>query len=384
MPYSTVAALKTSALWKRIDELHGMAAAKLQKFVNVFDAVYERVLRNGGSINEAESSAIAIALPVARRAATKAFMAGLEENLHYFAPMMPHQLAMDASGNITGQEYSFEMVKNDLSLMKNIASGMAFNWDHNGMHPLGVIRDIILPKDAPADVQAKLDPSTPYLYVASYHTDIPEEARSEDGISSEWAALAVDGKNEVIPQTFAVSHQPLNNTNSGIGKVAAVPKTEENLIKPNTASDEQGDKMSDELKAQVAALTTERDGIKEQMASLTSTVDTANNEVTDLKAAKAALETQVASLTAEAKKAEADKYADGLVAAGRIPTDAATKMASLYIKLGKEAVDEMAALFPKTALGAHAAQGLAAVPTIENDALESKLRKALGMKPKEN
>ena len=86
MPYGTVEALRASTLFKRMSDLQKMSTHALGIFVATFDSVHARVLRHGGSPDEAESTAIPIALSAARRA--RAAAAGtVERAKHFFVPV---------------------------------------------------------------------------------------------------------------------------------------------------------------------------------------------------------------------------------------------------------------------------------------------------------
>jgi hypothetical protein len=230
--------------------------------------------------------------------------------------------------------------------------------------------------------------------VASYSKDITEEARNEIGVSMEWDSFkAASGKMEVIPYTFAVSATPLNGPEHGIKRVASIPavEVEQKVIKDSPVGDEQGDNMSDELKAQVASLTVEVDTHKAkvaefeaQVASLTSERDAQSKTVADLTAEKAALTTQIASLQAAALKVEAGQFAESLAKAGKIPTDKAEFVAGLYLKHGKDETEAIVASLSTGTLGANAGRSVAAVPNVNGeDKIKAAVKAALGVK-KEN
>lgn len=217
MPFDSVRDLKTSALYNRMDTLQTMSDTKLDRFVSVFNSVFNRVRRNGGTEDEAESTAVPLALSAARRASI--VNQRVEDEVHFVAAHMPEQMAGGPRG-FTGDEYDFRIVKEMPDMVNDAVAGNLFTHGHGGP-AVGVIRGIVLRDDAPDEVKERTDPDAPFLYRASYFEDTAEAVREMKGVSAEWASIPLDnGKRLAMPGTFVVTDHPLNPPYTGIRMVA--------------------------------------------------------------------------------------------------------------------------------------------------------------------
>lgn len=403
MPWATVDEFRSSETYRKFKSVHGWTQAKLAKFVAAFNEVYYRAKRNGADDTQAESSAFGIAFSVAKRAASEETVSKAKKEVHYFAAFAPHMNGRDPAGKeVQASEFKFTLVEKSLPMLRTLVSGLAFNYHHDHAQEQGVIRDIVRTSDAPAEVQKATDPAVPFLFVASYRSDASEPVANEVRISPEWLVL---DENEVLPMTFASTHDPLNGDELGIKRVAAAllvdPAAETPKPDPATPSTEPAnDAKKDESDATKTALaaangasaksfehqqgsvapketppmpegdppitTPEQFGAK--VASLTTELD---NEKKARKAAemsaaawKSEFETAkrtVTELQAAALEAQAESAALKLVQDGKATADQVTYFASLYKTLGQESFDELVAALPKSALGAYAVKAAAQV-----------------------
>lgn len=387
MPFATLADLRASALFSRSKVIQSFNEDQLAKFASIYNAVHGRVLKNGGTEDEAESQAVAIALSAARRHTPVTAPRAAEASLHYFAPMMPEQLAGTREGGLAGQENDFSWVRENPDIASLIARGNAFNHDHAADEQLGIIHGVVLPEHVPAHITFDRE-NTPFLFVASYFADTPEHLKREAGISAEWEDWpAPDGRHVIIPHTFAVSATPLNPPVTGIRKVssssvevrnprgvlrvlppALFPQVEEtdsslqvngdgmtpnpNPGKPPAGEGDAADKIASirtefeqklaSMQAELAEANKFRVALASLVAAKPEAVDPAK-AVGDLTARFASLEAENKRIAAEhaafkvaALKADATRFAETLVSEGKIASADVGKWAGLYEKVGKD------------------------------------------------
>lgn len=403
MPWATVADFLASETYRKFKSVHGWTNAKLSKFVAAFNEVYYRAKRNGADEQQAESSAYGIAFSVAKRAASEETVSKAKKEVHYFAAFAPHMNGRDPEGKVVeASEFKFTLVEKSLPMLRTLVSGLAFNYHHERAEEQGIIRDIVRTSDAPADIQKATDPSVPFLFVASYRSDVSEPVASEVRISPEWLVL---DDNEVLPMTFAATHDPLNGDELGIKRVAsallvepAAEAAKADATSPSTepvADAKKGE--PDATKTALAAVggasaksfehqqgsvvpketppvpgddppitTPEQFGAK--VASLTTDLDNERKlrKAAEMSAAawKSEFETAkktVVELQAAALEATAESAALKLVQDGKATADQVTYFAALYKTLGQESFDELVAALPKSALGAYAVKAAAQV-----------------------
>lgn len=400
MPFSSIQDLKTSPLYTRSDTLRGFSQHQLQRFMEVFNAAFNRVLDRGGGKEHAEATAIAIALSAAKRA-SPSVNRNMEHVAHFFAAMAPQQLGGSSSG-IEGRVMDFTWIVQNPDLASIAVAGNEFNFEHDRQHTaLGQIRGVILTKDAPADVRAKTHKDIPFLFVASYYEDTDPQLKQLDTISAEWASLSeTDGIEIPLPLSFAVTRTPLNGPELGIQRVASlrmnpeaiaaltstrhetVKKDAQSFMKQRGTMPKTPEEQMQALQDRIAALEKElKDAEKstETLASLQATVtkfkgleglsealaalgksDKPVDSTEMMKKFEASLKVvsdervklveRVAAMERERLDEKASKFATTLVAEGRIPADAATKWASLFVSDAKMATD-LAASLPQGNLG---------------------------------
>lgn len=401
MVLSTIEELKQSALYKQSDALKSMSARQLTRFVEVFAAVASRVLERGGGAEEAERTALAIALSTARRVSASVERT-LEAEVHFFAAMAPQQFGGGADG-IRGRQFDFTWIVKNPDLASLTVAGNEFNWDHERhTTALGQVRGIVLAASAPAAVREKVHKDIPFLFVASYYTDVDADLKKIDTISAEWAALGEeDGVETPLPLSFAITRTPLNGPNLGIQRVASwsAPAEElatfeaslphEKVMNSMERSKELRGTMPNsvpELETQVASLTEKlkgHDALKEAIASFATSVKglglegfaslSAENPAAVLKTVEASLKKlaeersttnneikslkeTVASMQRATAEKEANEFAAGLVQAGKIKSDAAQKWAGIYVS-DKETAKALAEGLASATLGAAPAKG---------------------------
>lgn len=405
MVWKTVEDLRASALYKRSDTLKTMSTRQLQRFVEIFSAVYGRVTERGGSTENAENTAIAIALSTASRA-NASLGRSLETEMHFFAAMAPQQFG-DSPRGIEGHVFDFSWIVENSDIASLSVAGNEFNWDHQKAHTaLGQIRGIVLRKDAPPAVQKRTHKDIPFLVVASYYNDVDPEVKGIKTISAEWASLGEkDGVEIPLPHSFAVTRTPLNDASNGVEKVASwkpnekeyqtfvaalnpekvmspVPRYKEaRATMPRTTTTDPV--QEPDLAETVASLQKELEGyeslkeghaalqktiakfeglapLAEALASLgekpqdaatvVKTVEASLKVLVDgrkVDAAKiASLEKQFSDLATERATEKANEFAAGLVKAKKIPTDAIPKWSSLFLKDAKMAEELSASLAP--------------------------------------
>lgn len=419
MVFTSLAELKKSDLYKRSDALKAMSARQLSRFLDVFAAVYARIVERGGDEENAESTAIAIALPTARRASAS-LDREMENELHFFAAMTPQQFGGDANG-ISGQLLDFAWILENPDLASLTVAGNEFNWNHErATTALGQIRGLVLRKDAPLAVRRKTHKDVPFLFVASYYNDVDEELKELDTISAEWVVLAEnDGVSTPLPQSFAVARDPLNDPTSGILRVASwspekaelssflasmtgeeksealksprrASKEPRATMPPKTKSDthEESDlaemvaslqeqlKGHEKMEERIASLQKLASGLKgleplaEALASLgekqkdplvvLSTFEASLKQLADGKKTAdekiASLQVEIDGIKKERAAQKAGDFAASLLKEGKIKADQTEKWASLFLK-DESTAAELAAGLTATNLGEASGKG---------------------------
>lgn len=402
MLWASIDEFRKSAAYTTVTEFHGWTNEKLTKFLSAFQEIFTRAKRNGADDAKAEKLAFPIAFDIGKRAASADTIAKAESAVHYVAAMAKNQASRNLVGDtarIGGTECKFSLLETSLPLLKALVAGVAPNWQHNPEHQIGVIRDIVPRAAAPAEIQAKADPSTPFFFVASYRSDVPPEARNEIGVSAEWWPL---GGGEVLPFNFAKSHTPLNGPELGIAQVAALLSDQEPEKKTIVATTPKGyQSQSDsthtgvphmpnddtaegsatgsapdgDLKAQVAALSTdlEKERNARKNAELQVAAFKTQAEATEKLAKDASA--QVAALQKTADEKAADEAALGMVKDGKCAADKALFFKELYLSMGKEKFGAMVAALPTTTIGEGdgQAKGAGAPPVSLSDEKRKKL-----------
>lgn len=267
MPFQSVADLRKSDVFQRMPTLQNMSTAKLNKFVATFNNVHARALRNGASQDEAEISALRIALAAAKKAESVAARP-LEDTVSVFALMTADMFSSD-DGADTG------LVFPDVETMNDVMAGNPFNMNHDHSDQMGVIREVVATKDLPEELRSKVDPDVRVVVKASFFSDVPPEDR-HDTVSAEWFQPELkNGLQLAIPHTFAVtSVAPANGQELGIGRVAGTDGSLNAYEGDSTLSGSMGgepEKMAD-LETKVADLTTELQTEREKHASLAEQV----------------------------------------------------------------------------------------------------------------
>lgn len=406
MAWTSVAELKKSALYERW--LKNLTPRQLTRFMEVFSAVHSRVVERGGDEDNAENTALAIALSTAKRA--NASTRKLEPELHFYAAMTPQQFGGGKDG-IAGRLLDFSWIEENPDLASLAVRGNEFNWDHDQAQGIGQVHGIVLRKDAPASIRKKTHRDVPFLFVASYYKDTPPAVKKLATISAEWATLAEeDGIEMPLPLTFAVTKEPLNDPTMGIERVASwAPKKPEleAFVASLTGQTKSGElktpaprykqpratmpkpKVDEEqdLAEQVASLQEqlkERDDAMEKLQSrvasmkgleplaealaslgekkkdptmVLSMFEASLKQLSDAKKTAdekiASIQTAFDAMRSERATEKANEFAAGLVKAGKIKADSTEKWASLFLKDAEAA---------KTA-----AEGIAGVGLGEND-----------------
>jgi hypothetical protein len=229
MPFDSVNDLQDSALFQRMESLQEMSTRQLRRFTRVFNRVHDRILRNGGDQDEAESTAVPIALNIARRAERHAeAMAGreLEDQSHYFVAHMPEQMGIRA-GAPDVDNLDFSLIKRAPKVAEAFVDGNAFKHSHsetspgegNG-EPIGQIVGIHTPDELPGSIAEHVDPDAPFVYEGKFFNDTSDDVKAKQGVSAEWKALPMGEKDFLIPDTFVITEKPFNPPTTGIKKVA--------------------------------------------------------------------------------------------------------------------------------------------------------------------
>ena len=215
MPFQSVAELRASPIFQRMATLRNMSTAKLQRFIAAFNTVHARATRNGATTDEAEVSAIRIALAAAKKAEAIAARP-LEDTVHVYALMATDMFSVD-DGVDTG--YVFP----NTQTMNAVMAGNPFNLNHDHTDQMGVIRQVMATKDIPAELKGRIDPDIRVAALVSFFKDVPPEDRHVTA-SAEWVEMELSsGHKMAVPFTFAVtSVSPANGKELGIGKVATL------------------------------------------------------------------------------------------------------------------------------------------------------------------
>lgn len=417
MPFETVENLKESDLFDRVSTLQQLSTDQLRKFVQVFDSVHERVLRNDGDPDQAESNAIALALPAAKRATLPTEedrQRSLEDEVHFFATMMPEQFAMSDPREADGEPApDAELL--DLGFFEEnprIASAIMrdnlVTVDHDDEQAAGIIRDVIHPSDAPEEVQEATDPDAPFLVVASYFEDTPDDIKESDGISPEFTPIRTGGERDLaVPSNFTIGDDtpPLNAPETGIKKVATLTKDEADgvcdmeTLMPAGEPDKGGastamsgdgtddDPSIEDLQQQVASLKDTLDEVEDDAKLATDLDDRFSNveskldefqqnlasalgmdeepdeEPEDLTPDRVAtlieeqveeeteeLRQKVATMKEQKLRNKAEEFSQGLVEDGKIASDAADEWEDRYVD-DPEGTQELADTLPEQTLG---------------------------------
>lgn len=397
MPYATIEELRASPLYERMASLRALAPESLQRFLATFNAVYARVVKNGGAPDEAESKAVAISLDVARGGAPRRNpLRTVEAATHFVVPMMPEQLGA-AGGDATqivGRSLDFSLVREHLETVRASVRDREFNYDHDRRVGLGVVRDVVLPSDA-ADVEVPAD--APFLLVASYYADVPKDIREIRQVSAEWfEAPLTDGTVLALPHTFAVTPAPLNGAGHGIGIIASAtpgapsagrsPDVNANLhdlsgtvpspmtqagagAKPDAGADataaiaslrkdlDAGKAENDRLQKEYAAVKASLESITTGLAGLVKSpagaepkpddlVKSVSARVASLEQAHTATVKEITAMRVASLKSAASAFADSLVRERKIKTEDHAVFASLHEANPEHALKVAAALVP--------------------------------------
>lgn len=429
MPFNSIRELKTSALFQRMTTLQTMSDTKLEKFASVFNSVFDRVKRNGGTNDEAESTAIPLALSAAKRASI--VNQRVEDEVHFVAAHVPEQMSSNKRGFVA-EEYDFDLVAEMPDVVDDAVKGNLFTHGHGGP-AVGVIRGITLRDEAPDEVKEKTDPDVPFLYEASYFEDTAERVREMKGVSAEWASIPMDnGKWLAFPGTFVVTENPLNPPYTGIRMVASMDEVEENDLEipsvnlrrlyskdagmEGTMAEETGiDNLSDEeVRAKLAeqqaalqdleeekaeietrfeeaeagldrlaslekALGKEPDAeepVEERIASLEDALTSRAEEKEQAEQRIASLEEDLASLKEQEAEREAEAWAEENLA-GRVPTDKWGTWQDRY-KADPEGTKDLVASLPKGLLDGEGADA-DALPQEDAAAMDEQIDEALGI-----
>jgi len=221
MPWETLAELKASETYQKSETLRKMPEFRLRRFMGVFNAIYAKKIEAGSSKEEAESAAFAMAYASASRFQPTPSGSRPEEKRHYASTMAPLQFS---EGGVV-QDQSFEMVQKNLATISAAVAGSAFNLDHEGTEPLGIIHRLLPVGEVPdAEARAALPEDAPFVTEFSYFEGTPDDLKKVDTVSAEWLrAKRADGRHEVIlPFSFAVTDDPASDKSFGIGIYANV------------------------------------------------------------------------------------------------------------------------------------------------------------------
>lgn len=422
MPFKSVNDLKNSDLFRRMDSLKTMGDTKLEKFVNVFNGVFERVRRNGGTEDEAESTAVPLALSAARRASI--VNQRVEDEVHFVAAHMPEQFTANQQG-FEAAEFDFSIVDAIPDVVDEAVAGNLFTHGHGGPS-VGVIRGIVPRGEAPQEVQEKADPDTPFLFKASYFEDTADRVREMKGVSAEWASIPLDnGKKLAFPGSFVVTESPLNPPYTGIRMVAGHGQdAEEDLTIPSVnvrrlysedggmgqemtgdtgiedLSDEELREKVREQQASLEELQEEKDqndNLQEEMASIRETVAGLEEAVGKEPDAEESVEERIAALESDVKtrvegfeeakeriasleqqqrQREAEAWAEENLA-GRVPTEEWSGWINKYME-DPDGTEDLVASIPKGLLGDDDPDA-DSMPDEDQAAIDEQIDEALGM-----
>ncbi len=374
MPWASVAELRSSELFKKMASLQKMGTQKLQRFLEVFGRVYERAIRGGASQQDAETRATPIALVAARSATIMPAGRKLETKVATFA-LFAQDMVYSGGAIDTDMKYA------DIADINDVMVGQTFfghSHDRNIAEPLGVIRQAFKREDLPDDVRDKVDEGILIAVQASFFEDVPTEDRITT-VSPEWMTLKTASGEEIqIPTNFITTMDPANDQVLGVGRVAEAGKASDGKSFEGEDAVE-GSRITmpptpEELQAKVATLQKEVDASKEKATTLDTLQKkhaSLEKEHTDLVAKVAALggtkpeegkqpsqdkalegltskmsslEKSVKDMESTLQKKEAEAWADGVIKAKEIATDAKPKLANLFITAKQAALDLEASL----------------------------------------
>lgn len=244
MPFGSVDGLKQSAAWKTHESLRKMPEFRLRRFVAVFDAIYEKKTKAGAPADEAEATAFAMAFASARRFQATPDGARVEEARHYAVTMAPVQFS--EGGEV--EDNSFDYLTKNIDTINLAVAGNAFNLDHKHHEPLGVIRQLLLPSQAPAEVRAKMAADAPFVAEFSYFEGTPDDLRKIDTVSAEWLCISrEDGRSEVVlPDSFAPTENPASDNTLGVGIIAGATGMQANGASHVTMPDADMEELYDQ------------------------------------------------------------------------------------------------------------------------------------------
>lgn len=223
MPFDSISGLRASELYQRSDTLKSFSSTQLERFLEIFNAVFRRVRRQGGDVSQAESTAVAIALSSAKRATATAGRS-LQNRLVFFAAFAPEILGDGERAGLTGRSLNLNWIVNHPDIANLVVAGNEFNFEHKGSEAaLGQIRALVLRDNLPETIASRVDPDIPFVFAASFYEDVNADIEAIEQISPEYIALPMpDGSEVPIPQSFAVAREPLNGPETGIKRVAAM------------------------------------------------------------------------------------------------------------------------------------------------------------------
>jgi hypothetical protein len=388
MPWDSLSSFQSSPTFKSNPEMQSWPSFRLSRYIQVFRAVWDMMKSQGASEPEVEASAHALAYTSARRYQPMPQNATLEADVHYFTPLQAHQFSM--GGKV--EDLNFDYLVANLATISAAVSGNSFNLDHSATEPTGSIRSLVLPKDAPAEVQAKLPPGTPFVIAASYFEGTPELIKATKTISGEWLQTQrADGRNEVVfVDSFCITKEPANDVVLGVGKVAKTDSAEKveaeasskipalplgNTGKPMTTEQTSGAaalQNAPDAEARFASVSAELDSTKKALKAATLNFAAATNEVATMKKL-------VEEMKAAAADREAEEAALGLVRDGKATADQTAYFAQMYKDMGRDRFSELASRLQTTTLGAYASKAAAQVPVSEADVKAYKARLAVAL-----
>lgn len=383
MPFESVDALKASEVFQRNAALKMMPAFRLTRFVEQFNRVHAAVIRRGGSVEEADTNAFALAFAAARRFQPAPANATVEEKRHVFATMANLQF----SGGAQVEVNSFEYLHANIDLINAVVAGNSFNLSHKASEPMGMIHRILLPSEVSAEVLAR-EPDAPFFVEASYFAGTPDDLRKIETVSAEWLQMPnADGSSEVIlPDSFAITDDPATDSILGVRRVA-----EANLLKEEARLATRGPSMSDEptidgLQARIATLEVDAkqaEALEEKLSALESRIAAVSGvEVpkgAGVDTVVSALENRFATLTSmveEIKQASLEKDADVFAAkvfeAKEITAEATATYRALFLK-DAEMAEKVAESIPSRVLKPGPGQAFESVASVGDDEFTAKL-----------
>lgn len=381
MRLPTLDALRKSKVYQSLASLAAMPVFRQMRFLEIFNKIFDLATKRGAAEDVAEANAAAIAILAAQRFTPTPATASIEAEEHYFATMAEFQYSL--GGVVEVNDFSFMLANMDI--VNAAVAGNAFNLGHDHDQPTGVVRRIVKPEDAPAEIRAK-HPDAPFFTVGSYYEGTSDDIRAINTVSAEWmqSKVAADGSTAVIlPDSFALTTNPATPDILGVGKIADASLSAKAFEQDEglSATRDTMPTQVEDLQAKVASLQKEADASKEaatkakeieqkfanlekehkllsksheefvtKVASLTGkepakgTKPDESEALTGLQSKLASLTSDVESMKAKAAQAEADSWADKVVKAKEIAMDAKPKLATLYLTAKQAALDLEASL----------------------------------------